>query len=418
MRRRTRCQWRAPRRPCSAHVFVAITIILCLTTVACVNSDASESRSTSAAPTHPENGYVDHDGRTPATAAVSADTVENTPPKTSKISFTGDILPHSPLWNQAAINASGSGYDFAPMFADIGGVIAESSLAVCHLETPIAPPGEELTTYPLYGVPREIAEGIASAGYDRCSTASNHSFDRGVAGIDTTVAALEANGVAQSGMARTLEESVPTVFDVDGTGVAHLSYTYGYNGLNVSADQRWRSPLIDVDQILSESTKAKQSGAEIVILSLHWGTEYLQTPNSEQRQLAESIAGSGVVDLIIGHHAHVIQPIEEINGVWVVFGLGNSLSNMRESQWYPAESQDGIIVEFELIKTAEAPGSPPSVSVGDPIVRPTWVDRDRGWVIRDVLTELARVDLSPPYRNALNASLERTTSLLGKYIAS
>ncbi len=77
-----------------------------------------------------------------------------------------------------------------------------------------------------------------------------------------------------------------------------------------------------------------------------------------------------------------------------------------------------MIVEFELIKTAEAPGSPPSVSVGDPIVRPTWVDRDRGWVIRDVLTELARVDLSPPYRNALNASLERTTSLLGKYIAS
>ena len=74
---------------------------------------------------------------------------------------------------------------------------------------------------------------------------------------------------------------------------------------------------------------------------------------------------------------------------------------MRESQWYPAESQDGMIVEFELIKTAEAPGSPPSVSVGDPIVRPTWVDRDRGWVIRDVLTELARVDLSPPYRNAL-----------------
>ena len=115
------------------------------------------------------------------------------------MAFTGDILPHSPLWRRAADNArvaGGTGFDFDPMLVGLAPLIAPVDLAVCHLETPIAPVGESLSTMPLYGVPAEIVDAIADAGYDRCSTASNHAADRGAAGIDRTVSVLEATGSA------------------------------------------------------------------------------------------------------------------------------------------------------------------------------------------------------------------------------
>ena len=115
------------------------------------------------------------------------------------MAFVGDILPHSPLVARAQRNEQG----FSPMFEDITPLIASADLAICHLETPIAPQGEELSTFPFFGVPPTITEAIAKAGFDRCSTASNHTYDRGVKGIDETINALLANNVAQSGMART-----------------------------------------------------------------------------------------------------------------------------------------------------------------------------------------------------------------------
>ena len=126
--------------------------------------------------------------------------------------------------------AGGTGFDFTPMLAELAPVIGSVVLAVCHLEAPIAPAGEPLSTMPLYGVPAEIADAIAAAGYDRCSTASNHTADRGGAGIDRTVAVLEAVGLGQSGMARTPDEIAPHVIEVGGVAVAHLSYTWTSTG--------------------------------------------------------------------------------------------------------------------------------------------------------------------------------------------
>ncbi len=142
------------------------------------------------------------------------------------MAFTGDTLVHSPLWRRAAFNAAGSGYDFRPMLERLRPVLEPVDLAVCHLETPIAPEGEALSTAPIYGVPAEIADALVAAGYDRCSTASNHALDRGTAGIDRTVGTLESVGIEQSGMARTPEEIAPRLFDVAGVAVTHLSYTF------------------------------------------------------------------------------------------------------------------------------------------------------------------------------------------------
>ena len=161
------------------------------------------------------------------------------------MAFTGDTLVHSPLWRRAAFNAAGSGYDFRPMLERLRPVLDPVDLAVCHFETPIAPEGEALSTAPVYGVPAEIADALVTAGYDRCSTASNHTLDRGAAGIDRTVGTLESVGIEQSGMARTPEEIAPRVFDVAGVAVTHLSYTFGYNGIRPPPGEDWRSALID-----------------------------------------------------------------------------------------------------------------------------------------------------------------------------
>ena len=338
------------------------------------------------------------------------------PPGTRAFSaaFTGDTLVHSPLWGQAERNAGGHGFDFTPMLAGLQPLLDSVDLAVCHLETPIAPAGEALSTSPLYGVPVEVAAAIGAAGYERCSTASNHTTDRGGGGIDRTVEALATAGVGQSGMARTPAEIEPQVFSVGGIALSHLSYTYSYNGNALPAGEEWRSALIDPGRIVADATEARRRGAEVIIVSLHWGAEGDRDPTAEQRSIAEQLTASGTIDLIVGHHAHVLQPIEQINGRWVVFGLGNILSNLPlDGSWWPASSQDGAVVTTRLSIAADG-----TVTVDQPVVHPTWVDRGDGWIVRSVQAELV-APLTPESRRvSLEASLARTNEVLGPFVAA
>jgi poly-gamma-glutamate synthesis protein (capsule biosynthesis protein) len=351
---------------------------------------------------------------TPATTESA--TTEPAWPRRLTLAFSGDTLPHSPLWRQAAENAAEEGrqgFDFGPMLAGIAPLVEPADLAICHLETPIAPVGEELSTVPFYGVPAEIAVAIAGAGYDRCSTASNHAWDRGTAGIDRTVDVLGAAGLGQSGMARTPDEIEPHLFEVGGVTVSHLSYTFSYNGLSLPADQQWRSALIEVDRIVADATWARAIGAQVVIVSMHWGTEGSSVPNTFQRLVAEAVTASGQVDVIAGHHAHVVQPIEQINGVWVLFGLGNILSNLPTSDRWPAASQDAMVVTLTMTVGADG-----SVVVERPVAHPTWVDKHAGWIVRDVDAELARPDLAAAQRALLDESRRRTVAVVGDFTAS
>lgn len=327
------------------------------------------------------------------------------------LAVTGDVLAHSPLWRGAAANAGGVGYDFRPMFADIAPRISAADLAICHLETPIAPVDEELSTDPLYGVPAEIVDGIAHGGHDRCSTASNHVLDRGIAGIDRTVEVLQAAGIAQSGMARTPAEIEPRLFETNGITMSHLAYTYGTNGVPIPADQPWRSALIDVDRIVADLTAARSMGSEFTIVSLHWGEEKQSEPTAEQRAVAERLTATGLVDLVVGHHAHVVQPIERVNGVWVAYGLGNVLSNHPAADHWPTSSQDAVVVTFDL--GVDEAGT---VTVERPVAFPTWVDKTDGWVIRDVLAVLGDPASPKRLRDAATTSLERTRAVLGDAI--
>jgi len=324
------------------------------------------------------------------------------------MAFVGDILPHSPLVARAQRNEQG----FSPMFEDITPLISSADLAICHLETPIAPQGEELSTFPFFGVPPTITEAIAKAGFDRCSTASNHTYDRGVNGIDETVNALLANDVAQSGMARTPSEIEPQTFSVKGVTLSHLSYTFSYNGLTLPQDEEWRSALINTDRILRDARTAREMGADAVIVSMHWGNEMSHQLNSQQISVADALTKSGDVDLIVGHHAHVVQPIEKVNGVWVMYGMGNVLSNLPTDDRWPASSQDAGVFTTTMRRNADG-----NLSFDTPVVHPTWVDKKNGWIIRDITKLLANSNTSGVNTRELELSLGRTTRVLGEFIA-
>ena len=128
----------------------------------------------------------------------------------------------------------------------------------------MAPPGTPPDpTPPDYGVPAQVVAGIAAAGFDRCSLASNHVMDKGAAGIDATLATFDAAGLGHAGMARTPEEAGPQLFDVNGDHVAHLSYTFSYNGMPVTNGEPWRSNLIDPDRIVAEAQRRARARRQV-----------------------------------------------------------------------------------------------------------------------------------------------------------
>ncbi|HUF96869.1 MAG TPA: CapA family protein [Ilumatobacter sp.] len=353
---------------------------------------------------------------TPATTESPAPSTAPVAPTTASFAFSGDILPHSPLWAGARRLAAVSGrdgFDFNPMLAGLAPLHASVDVAICHLETPIAPAGEELSTVPYYGVPAEVVDAIAHAGFDRCSTASNHVFDRGSAGIDQTVNEFERVGIDQTGMARTPQEAMPTVFEVNDVRLSHLSYTFSFNGLRLPTGEDWRSNLIDTDRIIADAATARAAGAEAIVVSLHWGEEKQTALTTEQRSIAEQLTASGVIDLIVGHHAHVVQPIEQVNDVWVIYGLGNILSNLPASDEFPVNSQDAMVVTIDLRRDEQG-----AITWGRPIVYPTWVDKADEWSVLLLDEELARNSLSAGRRSVLEASRQRTLAVVGDYAVS
>jgi poly-gamma-glutamate synthesis protein (capsule biosynthesis protein) len=251
-------------------------------------------------------------------------------PRTFSLVATGDVLLHPPLWRQAAGDGGGP-MDFTAQLAGIRPAVSEADLALCHLETPLAPAGGPYRGYPAFSAPPQVVAALAATGFDACSTASNHSFDQGAAGIDRTLDALDRAGIAHAGTARSPAEAAAVrVLEVPTTAgpvrVGLLSYTFGTNGVAAPGGQTWRGNLIDEARILRDAATARRQGAEVTVVALHWGEEYVPAPNAQQRALAPRLLASPDIDLLLGHHSHVAQPIRQIAGKWVAYGLGNLLA--------------------------------------------------------------------------------------------
>ncbi|MGV9368195.1 CapA family protein [Amycolatopsis sp. NPDC003731] len=263
---------------------------------------------------------------------------------------TGDVLIHPALTEQAEADGGGK-IDYRPLLAGIKPLISGADLGICHLETPLAPEGGPYSGYPSFSAPPEIADALKDIGYDTCSTSSNHTIDQGAEGVTRTLDKLDAIGVKHTGSARSAAEAAkPLIMDVHGVKVAQVSYAFGFNGIKVPAGKPWLANQIDVDDVLAAAKKAKQAGAQVVIASLHWGVEYQHDPTAEQRSQAKKILASDDVDLIVGHHAHVVQPFEKIGGKWVAYGLGNSIARHSEPK---GDTEEGAAARFRFVRDGD-----------------------------------------------------------------
>ncbi|MDQ0792458.1 CapA family protein [Streptomyces sp. B1I3] len=256
--------------------------------------------------------------------------------RTFTLLASGDVLPHSSIIERAAADAGGRGYDFRPMLKGAAPLVSRADLAICHMETVYAQDGGPYTGYPSFRSPSEVATALRATGFDSCSTASNHTLDDGAQGIGRTLDALDKAGVAHAGSARSVSEAGRTTVLKAGTGkkaakVAHLAYTYGTNDIPLPAGRPWAVNLIDRNRILADARAARREGADVVVLSLHWGTEWQDAPDDTQLALgreltASTTAGRPDIDLVLGTHAHVPQAYEKVNGTWVVYGMGDQIA--------------------------------------------------------------------------------------------
>ena len=244
-------------------------------------------------------------------------------PRSFTIAATGDLLIHGPIADRARTE---DGWDFTPMFRRVAPILRSADLAVCHVESPMSRDNTRLSYYPRFRVPNQLAEAIRQAGYDTCSLASNHSLDRGVDSVRGTIEALDRAGVARTGAARSpAEQKRLNLLRVKDAYAAHLSYTYGLNTGPAPDGKAYLVNVLDEAAVLEEARRARTAGAHFVIVSLHWGREYSRRPTAYQIDLGARLLSSPDIDLILGHHAHMIQPIAEINGKYLAYGLGNLL---------------------------------------------------------------------------------------------
>jgi poly-gamma-glutamate synthesis protein (capsule biosynthesis protein) len=339
---------------------------------------------------------------TTAPTTTTSPTTTLPPPRTATIAFAGDVLIHSGVWEAAD---TGAGFDFSPMLAPIAPQLSAADLAICHLEVTLARPDDGLSSYPRFRAPRAVAADLAEAGFNGCSVASNHALDFGEQGVVSTLDALDEAGLAHAGTARSAEESTrPTMYDVNGISVAQLSYAYGFNGLVRPAGKEWLIDQIDPALILADAQAARDAGAELVFVSMHWGNEYRHEVVEAQQTVADALAAvPGTVDLIVGHHAHVVQPISKLNEMWVVWGMGNLLSD-NAPRCCLAETTDGVIVTATIGDTANG------VAVTDLAFTPTWNERATFRVLPAAAVLAAGT--APELNADLRASYQRTAGYL------
>jgi poly-gamma-glutamate capsule biosynthesis protein CapA/YwtB (metallophosphatase superfamily) len=326
--------------------------------------------------------------------------------QTFDIVASGDLLVHGPVWQRAAMLGHGR-YDFRPLLARVRPIVKRAALALCHVETPMG--AGPVSGYPVFNSPRELATAIKWTGWDACSTASNHSADKGQTGIAATLRALDGARVRHTGSFRSPGEARRIlILPVRGLRVAFLSYTYGTNGIPVP--HPWSVNVISTSKVVADARRARRQGATFVIANFHWGNEYVHEPNAQQRDLARYLLRHHVVDVIVGQHVHVVQPIKRIAGRFVVFGEGNLLSN-QTAACCPAESQDGLIAVIHV----RALGTRARVTGVDYI--PTYVEHP-SFVVQPVgakLAELVRQGRGgTALARALRASYRRTVGYAGR----
>ncbi len=279
----------------------------------------------------------------------------------------GDILIHDRVYDDARTD---QGFDFMPMIERVAPYLTAADVVTANQETMIG--GEEygLSGYPSFNSPKEVGDMLKEVGVDLVNLANNHTLDRGEEVVYSALDYWDELGVEYVGSYRSFSDRdrIRTV-EKNNIGLAFLGYSYGTNGIPIPDGKEYLINLIDREQISHDVQLAKQH-ADVVVMHLHFGDEYVRMPNEQQKELAQFVADLGV-DVILGHHPHVLQPIEWLERedgqeTLVIYSLGNFLSG--QDQLY---RQIGGILELTIKKEVDQEGS--TTEITSPRFLPTYV---------------------------------------------
>lgn len=266
----------------------------------------------------------------------------------AELIFAGDAMQHKAQID-AAKTTEGT-YDYSRCFEDIADIVRCADYAVVNLETPVgAPP---YSGYPCFSAPVSFVDALSDAGFDMFLTANNHTLDRGAKGLRSTISELDARKLDHLGTYGDVSSrttAIPKVVNVQGFRIGFLNYTYGTNGIEprdgVAVD------YIDKETIKTDVEASRAAGAELIAVCIHWGDEYRLLPNAAQKNLADYLESLGI-DMIIGGHPHVIQPMEfrpnkyfPQKNLLLVYSLGNFISNMKTP-----DTRGGAIARVKLFR--------------------------------------------------------------------
>lgn len=286
----------------------------------------------------------------------NSDSIKQNNDITINMALTGDIMCHNTIYLDAYDKNSGN-YDFSYIFENIKYHIQTADIAVGNLETTFAGPKRKYSSYPTFNTPESLAYNLKKIGFDVLSTANNHCYDSGYSGIESTINYLDNADIAHTGTYKSKEEQNKILIqNVKGMKIAFLSYTYGTNGIKVPSDKSYSVNLIDKDLILKQLSLAKAEKPDLICTCMHWGTEYQISPNKEQKELADFLFQNGV-DIIIGNHPHILQPMEVKNitlndgtekQVFVVYSLGNFIADQTK-----ANTRNSAILNLNITKNQD-----------------------------------------------------------------
>ncbi len=353
---------------------------------------------------------------------------------------TGDILIHAPVLN-GAYNSANNTYDFSGIFTPISSYFKEADLAVANLEVTLG--GTESGSYkgyPSFNIPDSIIDAVKDAGIGMLLTANNHSYDTRLFGLKRTVGVLKEKGMDYIGTRQAADEPHFAVKNVNGINIGMACFTYenkcdtpGRKSINGNIMDASANDLLssfsyeNIDAFYSEAEKMisdmKQGGADCVVFYMHWGEEYRTAPNNWQKKIAQKLCDLGV-DVIVGGHPHVLQPIEMLNSsdgtrrTVCIYSLGNAVSNQRKeimTSCPTGHTEDGMLFYYTFDKYSDG-----SVVLSSVDIVPTWVEKYASggvykykvYPLENADNAIAQLGLSASAAASAKASFNRTAELI------
>lgn len=309
------------------------------------------------------------------TKKVEPTEVEKQPKEYSlSMVMVGDALIHYGLYADA--KTSKGGYDFKPMLSNMKPIIQYYDLAYYNQETVLGGTKLGLSSYPMFNSPQEVGDAFIDCGFNLVSLATNHTMDKGETGVTNSVnywKKQKKNGIIATGQWTSQEERDQAhIYMKNGITYAFFSYTMWNNGLPTPAGKPYLSNEYSEEKAKEDIEKVRDK-VDVVMVAMHWGTEYSMGVSDAQEKEAKFLSDLGV-DLIIGAHPHVVEPVEYINNnkTFVIYSLGNFISDQNGN-----EKLTGLMIEVTIKKIVN-PDDTTKITIESPKAELVYTAASRG----------------------------------------